>query len=69
MPYIDLANEVMESYVVYLLNQGSASTSIAVFNVLDETSDELLAAPQHTNYEVYCILNAAVYPPQSLPYC
>jgi len=69
IPYIDLANEVMESYVVYLLNQGPPSTSIAVFNVLDETSDELIAAPQHTNYEAYCILNSAVYPPQNLPYC
>ena len=68
IPYIDLANEVMESYVVYLLNQGPADTSIAVFNVLNETSAELIAAPQHTNYEAYCILNSAVYPPQSLPY-
>ena len=70
LPYIDLANEVMESYVVYL-NQSTSSTdpSITVFNVgSDETTSELLAAPQHTNYQAYCILKSAVYPPTVLPY-
>ena len=70
IPYIDLSNEVMESYVVYLATQNPTGPSITVFNVIDhESSNELLAAPQNTNYEAYCILNSAVYPPQSLPYC
>ena len=72
LPYIDLVNEVMESFVVHL-NEYSADPNrpkqsrLEVFNVEDEITSELLAQPQHINYEAYCILNNAVYP-FTLPY-
>jgi hypothetical protein len=71
--YIDLANEVMESFVVHLDDYpktwtSDAQSDIDVFNVLDETSNELLAEPQHTNYNAYCILRQAVSPLSSLPF-
>ena len=72
LPYIDLVNEVMESFVVHL-DKYHADThtpkqaTLEVFNVLDETSSELLAQPQHVNYQAYCILKNAVYP-FTLPY-
>ncbi|MDB5616720.1 neuraminidase-like domain-containing protein [Tardiphaga sp.] len=72
LPYIDLVNEVMESFVVHL-GKYHADThvpkqaTLEVFDVIDETSEELLAQPQHINYEAYCILKSAVYP-FSLPY-
>lgn len=60
LPYIDLVNEVMENYIVFHHTKP--------FNVEeDETSGELLAQPQHTEYEAYCILQKAVYP-FTLPY-
>lgn len=64
LPYIDLVNEIMERYVVYQDQYGDAKQdSENVFNVIDETMNELLAEPHHTNYEAYCILkNHAVYP-------
>jgi len=72
LPYIDLVNEVMESFVVHLGDYHASATDprqakLDVFNVEDETSGELLAQPQHTNYEAYCILKNAVYP-FTLPY-
>jgi receptor-binding and translocation channel-forming TcA subunit of Tc toxin/ABC toxin-like protein/neuraminidase-like protein len=72
LPYIDLVNEVMESFVVHLSDYHASATDpkqakLDVFNVDDETSGELLAEPQHTNYEAYCILKNAVYP-FTLPY-
>ena len=72
LPYIDLVNEVMESFVVHLDayaqdNNVPKQAVLEVFNVLDETSAELLAQPQHINYEAYCILKSAVYP-FTLPY-
>lgn len=76
LPYIDLANEVMESFVVHL-DQFKITTTAAgetdvtdvidVWNTEDETTGELLAQPQHTNYKAYCILKSAVYP-FTLPY-
>lgn len=72
LPYIDLVNEVMESFVVHL-GEYHADTNkpkqarLETFNVEDETTSELLAQPQHTNYEAYCILKNAVYP-FTLPY-
>lgn len=68
LPYIDLVNEVMESFVVHRADYAAdkhdpKQTTLDVFNVTDETKDELLAQPQHTNYSAYCILkNVAVYP-------
>jgi hypothetical protein len=72
LPYIDLVNEVMESFVVHLdkyqtdPNKPKQAT-LEVFNVEDETISELLAQPQHINYQAYCILKDAVYP-FTLPY-
>jgi hypothetical protein len=59
LPYIDLVNEVMENYVAF--------KHLKPFNVEDETSSELLAEPQHTEYQAYCILKNEVYP-FTLPY-
>ncbi len=59
LPYIDLVNEVMENYIVHHHTKP--------FNVTDQTSGELLAQPQNTEYEAYCILHKAVYP-FTLPY-
>jgi hypothetical protein len=59
LPYIDLVNEVMEHYVAF--------KKLKPFNVADETSGELLAEAQHTEYEAYCTLKDAVYP-FTLPY-
>lgn len=59
LPYVDLVNEVMENYVAF--------KHLKPFNVEDETSSELLAEPQHTEYQAYCILKSAVYP-FTLPY-
>ena len=73
IPYVDLANEVMESFVVHQKDKPikfspAAQYTLDVFNVSDETSSELLAEPQHTNYRAYCILLNAVYPLGSLPF-
>lgn len=59
LPYVDLVNEVMENYVAFKRPKP--------FNVEDETSGELLAEPQHTEYQAYCILKNEVYP-FNLPY-
>ncbi len=72
LPYVDLASEVMESFIVHQSDyDGSTATPpqtvLDVFNVADETSNELLAQPQHTNYQAYCRLKRAVYP-FTLPY-
>jgi len=72
LPYIDLVNEVMESFVVHLDKYHSdpnkpKQATLEVFNVEDETTSELLAQPQHINYQAYCILKDAVYP-FTLPY-
>jgi hypothetical protein len=68
LPYIDLVNEVMESFIVHLPQyQADGSTHIDAFNVEDETSGELLAVPQHINHEAYRRLQTAVYP-FTLPY-
>ncbi|WP_375492739.1 neuraminidase-like domain-containing protein [uncultured Nostoc sp.] len=74
LPYIDLVNEVMESFIVYKddydksnYDPNQRQTHLDTFNVEDETTSELLAQPQHTNYDAYCILKNAVYP-FMLPY-
>ncbi|MGY6274243.1 Tc toxin subunit A-related protein [Methylomonas sp. MgM2] len=59
IPYVDLVNEVMENYVAF--------KKLKPFNVDDETSSELLAEPQHTEYKAYCLLKNEVYP-FTLPY-
>jgi hypothetical protein len=74
LPYIDLVNEVMESFVVHLDEYDKSNPDpnqrkarLDTFNVEGETTSELLAEPQHTNYQAYCILKSAVYP-FTLPY-
>ena len=73
LPYIDLANEIMESFVVHRLSYAQDTHSpkwaiIDVHNVDGETSSELLSEPQHTNYQAYCILKDAVFPILNAPY-
>ncbi|PVH76117.1 hypothetical protein DL98DRAFT_497477 [Cadophora sp. DSE1049] len=60
IPYIDLALEVMESYVVH-------APVITAYNVDGETSNELLCSPQHTNLGAYEVLRTERYP-LGLPY-
>lgn len=72
LPYVDLVNEVMESFVVHLDEykdeKEPKQAALEVFNVeKDETTGELLAQPKHVNYQAYCTLKSAVYP-FTLPY-
>jgi hypothetical protein len=68
LPYVDIVNEIMESFVENLPTyQAGGNVKLDVYNVTDETSEELLAIPQHINYKAYKILNNAVYP-STLPY-
>jgi hypothetical protein len=72
LPYIDLANEVMESFVVHLNEYAGNTldpkqTTIEAFNIEDEIKSELMAQPQHTNYKAYCLIKKAKYP-FTLPY-
>ncbi|KAJ2899081.1 hypothetical protein MKZ38_003437 [Zalerion maritima] len=74
LPYIDLGNEVMESFILSLdtfkkdSSQGWAKqVRIDVYNVGDEDSGELLSQPQNTNYDAYRVLADASYP-LTLPY-
>jgi Tc toxin complex TcA C-terminal TcB-binding domain/Neuraminidase-like domain len=73
IPYVDLVNEVMESFVVHEESYArhwslEKQVEIDSWNVSDETSNELLAEAQHTNYQAYCVLRQAVYPLGKLPY-
>jgi hypothetical protein len=66
-PYIDLSNEIMESFVVHLHqyvtdNHDPKQVTLDVFSVEDEVSNELLSAPLHTNFQAYCVIKDAVYP-------
>ena len=52
LPYIDLVNEVLESFVVHTLDYHNSGTvpkqvTLEAFNVEGETTAELLAIPQH----------------------
>jgi len=72
LPYIDLVNEVMESFVVHVGDYAKDThvpkqVTLETFNVEGETTSELLAIPQHVNYDAYCILKSAVHP-FTLPY-
>ena len=72
LPYVDLVNEVMESFVVHLneyINDinDPKQARLDVYNIEDEITSELMAQPQHTNYHAYCILKNAKYP-FTLPY-
>lgn len=60
LPYVDLVNEILESYVVH--------KKIKYFNIKeDDTSGELLAQPQNTQIEAYKVLHKSFYP-FTLPY-
>ena len=74
LPYIDLANEVMESYIVNLdsltvsaADVRSKQVKLDAFNVSDEEPQDVLAEPQNTNYSAYQAIAAASYP-LTLPY-
>lgn len=67
LPYVDLVNEVMEHYIAFKLKSQNFE-DYKGFNVKDETSDELLSAPQHTEQEkAYQALQNTLFP-SSLPY-
>jgi len=67
LPYVDLVNEVMEQYIAFKLKSEDFKNYTG-FNVADETSGELLSAPQHTEQEkAYQTLQTALFP-FSLPY-
>ncbi|WP_057917933.1 neuraminidase-like domain-containing protein [Lysobacter antibioticus] len=57
LPYVDIVNEVLESYVA----DGELSQSTA-HNVDGRTSAELLANPQYLNEKAYDTLKGALYP-------
>lgn len=63
LPYVDLANEVMESFIAHT----EQAIGIEAYNVDDEDTDYLLSQPQNVKIEAYRKLAAAVYP-TSLPY-
>ena len=72
LPYIDLANEVMESFIINLpafRDDGNTpkQAEIDVYNVTDQDSEELLSQPQNVSLEAYRQLASAAYP-TSLPY-
>jgi hypothetical protein len=73
LPYIDLANEVMESFIVHTTNMSPSSSNtpmqytIDAFNVSGESSQDLLSQPAHLNVRAYTAISSAVYP-FSLPY-
>jgi len=65
LPYVDLVNEVMEQYIAF---KAANFANYKGFNVANETSGELLAAPQHTEqHEAYQALSSSVFP-FTLPY-
>ncbi|KAI9776499.1 MAG: putative Insecticidal toxin complex protein TccB2 [Geoglossum umbratile] len=73
LPYIDLASEVMESFIANLHSyradfQGHMRAVIETYNVTEgEQSADLLAQPENTNFDAYQALSTSVYP-FTLPY-
>lgn len=79
LPYIDLANEVMESFIYHQKKYVDSNSSpkqawIDIFNASDNadglggSSEELLAVPQNVNMQAYLALQQSVYPAAKLPY-
>ena len=62
IPYVDLANEVMEYYTAT-----DSITNFAAFDTGEATAEELRANPQNVNLEAYRTLKDATYP-FTLPY-
>ncbi|KAI9164055.1 Toxin subunit YenA2 [Paramyrothecium foliicola] len=63
LPYIDLANEIMESFIVNLdtlspeySDPWIQQLTLDAFNVSHEDSKELLSEPQNTNIDAYQVL-------------
>ncbi|MCG3209849.1 MAG: hypothetical protein FOGNACKC_03476 [Anaerolineae bacterium] len=63
LPYLDLANEVLESYIAL----GDKLDATTAHDVTGETAAELRAMPQHISQTAYNTLAGAVYP-ISLPF-
>ena len=71
LPYIDLVNEIMESFVQNLASAGTSGTvAIQAYNVDDQDkSEDLIVQPQAINYNVYRQQIASqVFPPNVFPY-
>lgn len=79
LPYIDLANEVMESFIYHQQRYINSNLPVKqawidIFNASDNadglggSTEELLAVPQNVNMQAYLALQQAVYPAASLPY-
>lgn len=71
LPYIDLVNEIMESFIQNLASAGSSgAVAIQTYNVEDqEESKNLIVQPQEINYNVYRQQIASqVFPPNVFPY-
>ena len=65
VPYIDLANEVMENYIFYSHNDLADGKTFEDFESADTsnlTAEELRAQPQHIQKESYKKLSEKVYP-------
>jgi Tc toxin complex TcA C-terminal TcB-binding domain/Neuraminidase-like domain/Putative peptidoglycan binding domain len=62
IPYIDLVNEVLESYLVSAFVDAESPPQIDAFDVSGATAEELRAVPQHVNDTAYEGLKQAVYP-------
>ena len=60
LPYVDLVDEVMEQYVAFQTTKA--------FNVGEETSGELLSAPQHTEQTAAYQKLSETFFPFTLPY-
>ncbi|KAL8942188.1 MAG: hypothetical protein Q9216_001796 [Gyalolechia sp. 2 TL-2023] len=71
IPYVDLANEIMESFAQNLTVAGNtANIPIQVHNMSsDDTSDQCLAQPKETKYTVYSQqVGTRVFPMDIFPY-
>lgn len=69
IPYIDLVNEIMETYIVNNYPALSASPLLApVENSLGVTGDELSLNPEHINQDAYTYLRENAIFPLSLPF-
>lgn len=71
LPYIDVVNEIMESFVQNLASAGSSgAVTIQAFNVDDQDkSKNLIVQPQEINYNVFRQqIGSQVFPPNVFPY-
>ncbi|RYP28224.1 hypothetical protein DL767_007313 [Monosporascus sp. MG133] len=72
IPYIDLANEAMESFIknVGTLKSPAAAVPIKGYNMTDQDTSEIsLSEPQHTDYSVYSNqITAQTFPLTAFPY-